>query len=80
MTLAPCRRLRVAHTCAQRKPSFQRPGAAAAGSSAEEYAHIHGQFMSMVHDLIEGNLESSTYEDRCRALLGARLETLEGLK
>ena len=67
----PRRRLRVAHTCALRKPSFQRPGARDAGSTAEEYAHIHGQFMSMVHALIEGNLESSTYEDHCRALLGA---------
>lgn len=60
----------MAHTCALRKPSFQRPGTRDEGSAAQEYADIHGQYMSMVHDLIEGNLESSTYEDRCRALLG----------
>ena len=65
------RRLRVAHTCALRKPAFQQTGALGSkGASAEEYGRIHGQFMKMVHDLIEGALESSAYEDSCRALLG----------
>ena len=41
-------------------------------NAEEHYAANHGQFMSMVHSLIEGNLESSSYEDQCRALLGAR--------
>ena len=66
-------RLRVAHTCALRKPVFQQTGATAtkeAGNSPEEYARIHGEFMTMVHDLIDGSLESSAYEDHCRALLG----------
>ena len=72
MTSVP-RRLRVAHTCALRKPVFQQTGAMApkeAGNSPEEYARIHGEFMTMVHDLIDGSLESSAYEDHCRALLG----------
>ena len=66
-------RLRVAHTCALRKPVFQQTGATAlkeAGNSPEEYSRIHGEFMTMVHDLIDGSLESSAYEDHCRALLG----------
>jgi hypothetical protein len=52
---------------------FQQTGATApkeAGNSPEEYARIHGEFMTMVHDLIDGSLESSAYEDHCRALLG----------
>ncbi len=63
----------MAHTCALRKPVFQQTGATApkeAGNSPEEYARIHGEFMTMVHDLIDGSLESSAYEDHCRALLG----------
>ena len=66
----------MAHTCALRKPVFQQTGATApkeAGNSPEEYARIHGEFMTMVHDLIDGSLESSAYEDHCRALLGERL-------
>ena len=64
------RRLRVAHTCAQGKPSFRAGGLR--DNADEQYAANHGQFMSMVHSLIEGNLESSSYEDQCRALLGAQ--------
>ena len=63
----------MAHTCALRKPVFQQTGVTAlkeAGNSPEEYARIHGEFMTMVHDLIDGSLESSAYEDHCRALLG----------
>ena len=73
MCALPRARLRVAHTCALRKPVFQQTGATApkeAGNSPEEYARIHGEFMTMVHDLIDGSLESSAYEDHCRALLG----------
>ena len=70
-----CRRLRVAHTCAQGKPSFRAGGMR--DNAEEQYAANHGQFMSMVHNLIEGNLESSSYEDQCRALLGAQNDLLK---
>ncbi len=31
---------------------------------------VHGLFMDMVTDLLEGRLDVSNFEDNCRALLG----------
>ncbi|GAB4820057.1 hypothetical protein N2152v2_007103 [Parachlorella kessleri] len=70
-------RLRVARQCALDKgkqASFHRGGEVGQGPNEEVWVSaartVHGQFMDMVTDLLEGRLDVSNFEDNCRALLG----------
>lgn len=74
-------RLAAAQRCARDKntPQFRQTGdaaaarpadPAAAAARAEEAARLHREFMVMLRQVLDGHLDSSTYEDNCRALLG----------
>lgn len=71
-------RLRQAHKCSQisSRPAYARPTDAEAGGGDvavqddEAAKRIHGQFMQMAMQLIDGRMDSSQYEDSCRQLLG----------
>ena len=73
----PCR-LRQAHKCSQlfSKPAYARPNDIEAGGGEvavqddDVAKRIHGQFMQMALQLVDGRLDSSQYEDSCRQLLG----------
>ena len=41
-----------------------------AAARAEEAARLHREFMSMLRQVLDGHMDSSTFEDSCRALLG----------
>jgi len=41
-----------------------------AAARAEEAARLHREFMSMLRRVLDGHMDSSTFEDSCRALLG----------
>lgn len=71
-------RLRQAHKCSQisSRPAYARPSEVEAGGGDvavqddEAAKRIHGQFMQMAMQLIDGRMDSSQYEDSCRQLLG----------
>ena len=71
-------RLRQAHKCSQisSRPAYARPTDVEAGGGDvamqddEAAKRIHGQFMQMAMQLIDGRMDSSQYEDSCRQLLG----------
>ena len=71
-------RLRQAHKCSQQtsKPAYARPNDAEAGGGEvavqddDQAQRIHGEFMQMALQLVDGRLDSSQYEDSCRQLLG----------
>ena len=72
-------RLRQAHKCSQQcsKPAYARPNDIEAGGGEvavqddDAAKQIHGIFMQMALQLVDGRLDSSQYEDSCRQLLGA---------
>lgn len=78
--LRGCYRLRQAHKCSQisSKPAYARPtdieagGGEVATQDDEAAKRIHGQFMQMAMQLIDGRMDSSQYEDSCRQLLGTK--------
>lgn len=41
-----------------------------AAARAEEAARLHREFMSMLRRVLDGHMDSSNFEDSCRALLG----------
>lgn len=71
-------RLRQAHKCSQQccKPAYARPNDIEAGGGEvavqddDAAKRIHGEFMQMALQLVDGRLDSSQYEDSCRQLLG----------
>jgi len=42
----------------------------AEAARAEEAARLHREFMSMLRRVLDGHMDSSSFEDQCRALLG----------
>lgn len=42
----------------------------AEAARAEESARLHREFMVMLRKVLDGHMDSSTFEDSCRALLG----------
>lgn len=42
----------------------------AEAARAEESARLHREFMGMLRQVLDGHMDSSTFEDTCRALLG----------
>ena len=76
-------RLRQAHKCSQisSRPAYARPSEVEAGGGDvavqddEAAKRIHGQFMQMAMQLIDGRMDSSQYEDSCRQLLGTDYES-----
>jgi hypothetical protein len=42
----------------------------AEAARAEESARLHQEFMGMLRQVLDGHMDSSTFEDTCRALLG----------
>ena len=70
-------RLRQAHKCSQQmsragfRPSEPEPAHGEVTRDDDDKAKkLHQEFMQMVLKLIDGRLDSSQYEDSCRALLG----------
>eukprot|EP00878_Enallax_costatus_P007439 GHUV01007791.1.p1 GENE.GHUV01007791.1~~GHUV01007791.1.p1 ORF type:complete len:1062 (+),score=409.26 GHUV01007791.1:105-3290(+) len=75
-------RLAAAQRCAREKnqPQFRQTGdehiirrmedPQAEAARAEEAQRLHREFMSMLRKVLDGHMDSSTFEDQCRALLG----------
>ncbi|WIA19087.1 hypothetical protein OEZ85_003737 [Tetradesmus obliquus] len=74
-------RLAAAQRCAREKnqPQFRQTGdehiqrvvdPQAEAARAEESARLHREFMGMLRQVLDGHMDSSTFEDTCRALLG----------
>eukprot|EP00775_Hariotina_reticulata_P006274 gene6274-6513_t len=73
-------RLAAAQRCAREKnqPQFRQtgdehrhqPDPQADAARAEEAARLHREFMSMLRRVLDGHMDSSSFEDQCRALLG----------
>ena len=69
-------RLKVARRCAMQvgRPMFRAKSEQEqdeAIQNLDEHAReVHGKFMQLAFDLVDGTHDSSTYEDACRSLLG----------
>lgn len=72
-------RMCVMWRCCREKnqPQFRQTGEApkpqdeaSAAKQAEEASRLHTAFMAMVRRLLDGKLDSNSFEDQCRALLG----------
>lgn len=47
------------------------------GSLPQSAEKVHNDFLSLVFQLVDGRLDSSSYEDLCRSLLGMFLDISE---
>jgi len=63
-------RVTIAHQEAANMQAKKEAEAKANGSPPPAEGEVLGTFFTMLYKLLEGNLESSRYEDECRALLG----------
>lgn len=69
-------RLKIARRCAMQigRPMFRAKSEQeqdeAISNLDEQAKEIHGKFMQLAFDLVDGTHDSSTYEDACRSLLG----------
>ncbi|KAI8469341.1 MAG: hypothetical protein J3K34DRAFT_522233 [Monoraphidium minutum] len=65
-----CARDRNVPTSLFRQPTEADRDAAGSTEAAAEAARLHGEFMGMVRQLIDGSLDPSNFEDQVRSLLG----------
>lgn len=69
-------RMCTAKRCCEQKnqPLFRQTGEARReddeAGRQEEAERLHGQFMTLLREVLTGKIDSSTFEDSCRSLLG----------